>query len=294
MSSSWLDLKTSLFNCVAENRGNPRTFRQILFSDFGCEHEYFYKDGNKWIKEYGNDLNTINQYRKTGESRLKQHLQCYTPSACYKSKKKGSEVIEHINPILQLDFDRLDSYDLDEVKAAIFDLPFVACVSKSVSGRGLFALILISESQKLREYAEHLFIAFKQYGLNPDSTKGRNYSDLRFVSYDENLLYRQDPTPLTIKNFYKPPVKEYNSAFILQSSDRLIKWAVREIESAQRDCNRFETVRRVAYTLGGTGTGLEEIRQTIINSPQFAGEVQQFLLHADNAFKAGSVKPLAA
>jgi len=294
INRNWLDFTTGLFNCVAQNNSEPRTFREIIFSGFGIPHKWFYKK-NEWISGRLNDLETIIQIRKgqIDKATAKQTLQCFTPSAYYKCKKKGSEVIEHYNPILQLDFDGLENYDLSEVKSAIFNLPFVAFVSRSVSGAGLFALILIEEPEKLKEYAIHCFEVFKHYGLSPDKTKGRNYSDLRYVSYDSEMLYRENPTPLKINNFYTPPVKEFAPVRSIQSKDGLVKWAIREIQATQVG-KRFEVVRRVSYYLGGHSTGLDEMKAAITNSPQYAGEENEFLRHADNGFKDGSLKPIAA
>ncbi len=95
---SWLDTITSLFSCPADNYGRPRTFRQILFTDFGVPHNWFYKVNKEgpWISGNSNDLDTIVTIRKGTANKvlLKQTIQCYTPSAYYKCKKKGHEVIE--------------------------------------------------------------------------------------------------------------------------------------------------------------------------------------------------------
>src|SRR4030095_16397565 len=290
---SWLDWTTSLFSCVADNNGRPRTFRQILFEDFATPHEWFYKR-DRWINGNSVDKDTILKIRSNqiDKSAAKQTLMCFTPSAYYQCKKKGAEILVHTNPILQIDYDNLTDFDIDEVKQAIFDLPFVCCVSKSVSGNGLFAFILIEEPDKLKQYAEHCFHVFKYYGLNPDTTKGRNYSDLRFVSVDENILYRESPTPLKIQNFYKPPVIE-KPVYACNSTDNLIKWAVREVQLVQPG-NRSNIINRVCFTLGGHGAGLDQVVATINTSAQYQGEENYFSNIAAKSFSAGQLKPLAA
>lgn len=299
---SWLDFTTRLFSCPADNYGRSRTFRQILFSDFAIEHEWFFTvhDPHKrWISESSNDLESIIQIRKgvsDGDKiLLKQTLQCYTPSANYKnkSKKESERILIHTNPILQLDFDKLDN--LDKIKKAIFELPFVGYCGLSVSGNGLFALVLISEPDKLTEYAEHCFTVFDHCGLPADTTKGRNYNDLRFVSYDANGLCREYPQPLKIKRFHpvKKPKIEIQQSYGQVSDNVLIKWAVKQIQNAQEG-HRFETVRKVSYTMGGYGFGLDEIKQAINSSPQYTGLESKYLLHSDEGFQAGQAKPLTA
>src|SRR4051794_18189617 len=115
----WLDYTTSLFKCLADNYGTPRTFRQILLSDFGVPHKRYYKTDDGWISGVSNDLDTIIKIhkREIDKTLAKQTLQCYQPSGYYTSKKKGSEILINRLPLLQLDFDNPEGYDLDELKA---------------------------------------------------------------------------------------------------------------------------------------------------------------------------------
>lgn len=290
---NWLDLTTGIFSCVAQNKSIPKTFREILFSDFGSTHEWFYKK-DSWINGTANDLDTIMKIRsgQIDKSIAKQTLQCYTPSAYYSCKKKGAEILVHRNPILQLDFDKLQDYDLGEVKQAIFDLPFVGCVSKSVSGDGLFVLILIDDETRLSEYYAQCSRAFRnELGIIADPTKGSNPVHLRFISYDENFLYREDPQPLKIKHYYKPaPTKKAPS--LIHSACGLVNWGVGQIQSAQNG-DRNNTVHLVSYTLGGRNAGLSEIIHAINSSPQYSGEESEFLATARNSFSKGQLKPFA-
>ena len=295
-NSSWLNLKTSIFSCTADNFGKLRSFNEILFSDFAVSHEWFFKDDktSEWISGNSNDLKTIIDLRTgraTEEEKilLKKTLQCYTVSASFECKKKHHERLISYPPLLQLDFDKLDN--IEQIKREIFKLPCVAYVGRSVSGKGLFAILLIAEPDKLHEYAEHCFIVFEHWGLKPDVSKGRNYTDLRFVSYDANAFYRAFPTPLRIKRFYTKK-RETRPVTGVLSNDKLIGWAVKQIQSAQTG-TRFDTVRKVAYCLGGYGRGLDEIKSAIYNSSQYSGVENKYLTHADEAFTAGQEKPLA-
>lgn len=293
---SWLYLKTSLFCCATDNYGKQRTFHQILFSDFGCIHPWYYKDTakNQWDSGTSIDLQTVIDIRSGAATKdeiplLKQTLQCYTPSASFECKKRGQEKIINTLPILQLDFDHVQ--DIENTKQKIFKLPCVGYVGKSVSGNGLFALILIDEPDKLKEYAEHLFRVFSYYKLKPDTSKGRNYTDLRFVSYDANALYRHDPFPLKIEKFHALPESKSNPITTELPDDRLLQWAITQVRQAEPG-NRFEAVRRVAYCMGGYGFGLDEIKQAINNSSQYTGIERKYLDHADDAFNAGKEKPI--
>jgi len=310
----WLDWTTSLFKCNADNKGRPRTFRQIHLSDFAIDHETYhninprYKKNSKnpaeryyKITGHTNDIQNIVRVRRNEIHKdiIKKTLQCYTPSGYYASKKKGSEILINRLPLLQLDFDNPEGYDLDELKACIFALLFVAFVGLSVSGKALYCFILIAEPERLREYADHLFEVFKSYSITVDTSKGRNATDLRYCSYDANLLIREHPVPLKIEKFYEKPKTKFVTklASTSNSNNAIIRWAVREIQNARRGINgqsgnRNPTVGRVAKTLGGHGFGLDEIKDAIRNSPQYHGDEDEFLNDAENAFARGQLKPI--
>jgi len=116
---------------------------------------------------------------------------------------------------------------------------------------------------------------------------------LRFVCYDEKMLYREDAEPLTIHNFYKAPAKEYKSLPTLHNKSKLIQRAVNEILKAQNG-NRSNTINKVCFTLGGYGDGLDEVITAISNSPQYAGEESYFIYIARYSFSQGQLKPIAA
>jgi hypothetical protein len=305
-SESPLALTSTLYSCYSDNFGRPRTLRQILFTDFANNHRWFYKDNasGKWVSGSSNDLFTMIELRSLDSGQptydakkieAKQTVQCWTPSARYKVKGKKA-VLLYLLPFLQLDIDQeaLQDYDIEEVKQMIFSLPFVFYVGKSFSARGLFALVLIAEPDKLSQYAEHCFNVFAQYGITVDTSKGRNYSDLRYVSYDANCLYREDPIPLKIKQFNVQPQKETVRIDIPISDnpDRLINFEVRKVREAQPGA-RFITIRSAAFALGGIGRGLTDIEAAILSSSQYSGVTEKYLTHAREGFEAGMKKPFA-
>ena len=224
-------------------------------------------------------------------------MQCYTPSASLKSKKKTSiEEIER-NGILQLDFDyeAIKDYDIEELKQAVFSLPFIAFCGLSCSGLGFYALALIEEPQKLSDYAEHCFEVLKSLGVPADTSKGRNINDLRFLSYDANMLIRDNPQPLLIKNFKKKKVQTLaqTGKNRLKISNSFINRQLLKIQHA-KEGERWAIVQKVAYTLGGLNNLeiLGELINTIKNSPQFSGVEAKYCECAEVCFKDGGLKPI--
>lgn len=135
----------------------------------------------------------------------------------YKDRKKlfpnwvvsGTYPIKQINDnstvewsnIIAIDIDKSDNKDndLNEIRKKIFDLPYVFAVLKSISGEGLYALILVEEGQYTKEYYKYLSRLWnKQYNLNID-TQCNNISRKRFIGYDEEALkwIKSDETEIT-------------------------------------------------------------------------------------------------
>lgn len=301
---SWLDKQVSLYSCLADNTGRPATFRDILFADFAIPHNWFFKHHklDKWLSGTYNDLETIIDLRiremdKEEKNMLKQTMQCFTPAALLKSKKKGEIEEVHRSGLMQLDFDyeAIKDFDIEELKQAVFALPFVAFCSLSCSGNGFYALVAIAEPHRLNEYAEHCFQVLKEYGIPPDTSKGRNVNDLRFVSYDANMLIREEPEVLHIKRFRQKKVfqPQMTTCQPVNHSSKIVSNSLEQIRNAVEG-TRWRTVQKAAFTLGGLQDEslLSEIKNAIRNSSQFAGMEEKYCQCAVDCFTAGKEKPL--
>jgi hypothetical protein len=196
---------------------------------------------------------------------------------------------------LDFDYDAIKDYNIDELKAAVFDLPFIAFVGLSCSGTGFFALVLIAEPYQLNVYAEHCFEILNKYNIPPDTTKGRNINDLRFVSYDSKMLIREDPQPLKIKSFKRKSVqvvKYPTSNYITTSKNGLVKHCLNLIANCQVG-ERWGTVQKAAFTLGGLNDDsiLDAIKHAIKEGSQFAGVEDKYCECAIVCFNDGKMKP---
>jgi len=283
--SNWLNKEVSLYKSHSDNTGKPATFLDVL---------YFAKNTETIKKIRELDINASDY--KIKSVALKSKLECYTPAALLKSKAAGKLTVIERTGIMQLDFDSnaVRGYDLEELKQAIIKLPFIGYCGLSCSGHGIFALALIAEPEKLNDYAQHCFEVFKQYGINPDESKGKKVENLRYVSCDPNRLIRRNPKPLKINHFKVPEnaKKSYAckpSSVKIDSPDALIRKHLKALEEVQQG-ERWPTVQRAAFTLGGLGNPelLEHIREAILNNDSFSGEEEKYLGCAENRFEAGS------
>ena len=306
--SNWLDKEVSFYKCQADNKGTPASYRNILFTDFAMMHKWWAMDHETKEKRSGisNDLQTLIELRKLPpdsdkqKRNLKAILQCFTPSALLVSKKNGEVAELNRTGIMQLDFDYKDinSFDVEELKQSVFSLPFIGFCGLSCGGKGFYALALIAEPNRLADYAEHCFDVLQDHGVKADTSKGKKVENLRYVSYDCNMLIRHNPEPLQIKAFKQKPVLIKRLRNPLVNTDHkqngaLIRKQLKVLTEAMNG-NRMSTVQKVAYTLGGTNDleVLKELKNCISNTSTYADDLESFIRCANDCFKYGSQKPL--
>ena len=290
----WQAKTGSLYSTHGDRAGRVRTFRQILFSDFG--------DNISDIVALRNLDRNAPDYEAEKRA-IKNKLQCFALNELMNRK----DVVKY-SGLMQIDFDSKDceGYDIEELKQAVFSLPFIAFVSLSCSGDGFYAIAAIAEPEKQKEYALHIFDVLEQYGLSCDKSKGRNYNDLRYVSYDANWLERDEVEPLRITQFKPVSAPEKPSATTTRRTNlngnhgALIYSQAQKILSAQVG-QRWHTVQQAAYTLGGRVwaglnemDGLQSLVQAIENNPAFAGVENKYIKCARDCYQAGQLKPLSA
>lgn len=259
---------------------------------------YFARDLNTIVELQRLDPETPD-YRKR-KTELKSTLQCFTPAGLLKTKEAGKMTEISRTGLLQLDFDYQDiyEYDIDELKRAVFSLPFIAFCGLSCSGNGFYALALIAEPYRLAEYAEHIFQVLIEYGIHADQSKGKKVENLRCVSYDSNMLIRNEPEALLIRHFKKKPTTKRPASFINwtmpnSSNNGIIKSELNKIRDV-RIGNRWATVQSVAYCLGGLldPNLINGIKSEIEANQEFNGEEEKYYKCAEDCFEAGSLKPL--
>ncbi len=188
----WLEQKTTIYQNNKDVIGEQTTIEKILFSGFekNLPHIIELRKLNVNAPDY-----------KTQKDAFKTKLQTYTPSALLASRQKNNIIEINRTGLLQLDFDYSDikQYNIEKLKQALFKLPFIAYCGLSCTGKGFYALAQITEPERLQEYAQHCFKIFKEkYGIRVDPSKGGNVAHLRYISYDCNMLVREQPCILHI------------------------------------------------------------------------------------------------
>ena len=163
-------------------------------------------------------------------------------------------------------------------------------------------MALISEPERLEDYATHCFATLNEYGIKPDESKGKKPENLRYLSYDCNMLYRENPEPLIIQ--VKQPPQANKKTHLTNTAHNCLKLK-EATETAHRLLNnikrlesggRTKGIQKYAYTLGGLGDGdmdlLEAIKKIIKTGDNFSDKEEFLLKCADDCFTAGGLKPI--
>ena len=145
-----------------------------------------------------NLLEVVKSYRQTGDKNLKLSLPAISPGALMRTRSKEVDLHERIERLtgwMQFDIDLKDNPGLTDA-ASLRDMlkrnVFVAFSSLSVSGKGVWGLIKVSDTSRYRQHFEQLMIDFARREIILDKSKGGNPTDLRLFSYDPEAYIAED------------------------------------------------------------------------------------------------------
>lgn len=147
-------------------------------------------------KEHKKEIEAVRRIdRQANESEYRQakaKVLSYTPSCVCKGET--AKEVEHVNPLIAVDIDEKDNKGLsiEEMRTKINSLPYVMYSSLSVGGRGMYALITISENNKndFKGVFKALEEDFIKLGLKLDSSCV-NVNRERYMSYDDNEYWNK-------------------------------------------------------------------------------------------------------
>jgi hypothetical protein len=154
-------------------------------------------------------------------------------------------------------------------------------------------LVAIGEPDKLKQYAEQMFSVFEKFDIKLDTSKGRNVTDLRYLSYHSSPMFREDPEPLKINTFFKSretgqEAKVEPGGKIIGNLDLVAEHWLRKLKSCVPG-NRMPTIQAVAAALGSKHVKRYKllILQEIETNPVFEDEREKFLKCAKDCFEWG-------
>lgn len=190
----------------------------------------YYTNIYAWIEKSKQDrckniVEKARQLKQNGQDEeykaLKETLPC-TMYTCHTNESKSSKDIKDLLPFIVIDIDHLDENEVEETKNKLFALPYVFLVSKSVSGLGVYALAYIAYPEKAKETYRSLVIDMAKIGIEIDK-QCNNINRLRFMSYDENLLVKENDMLIEPYSKYVEPTSNLKCKESKKSVDSIVK-----------------------------------------------------------------------
>lgn len=203
-------------------------------------------------------LSEIEKAQKDGNKEkkavLKQSLYAFTPAAIFNKRRAYSDIISFTG-LAVLDFDKINY--VTEFKEYLFNTykSIIACWI-SPSKKGVKAFVKIPIADNIEQFKEYFYgIASEMQIYNGFDSTSQNASLLMFISYDKNILIRNDYTVWTIKGEKKnefsksKPIKPLNFNPTNKQSEWVVNWYKGVINNISDEGH--PQVRDNSVTLGG-------------------------------------------
>ncbi len=169
----------------------------VTVSSFASYRDNIPKPVNllNWLKSdaYAHKVIAIRKISdKLKRDKIKATLPAVTVSGLFEPSRRAEHLVQH-SGLICIDIDRKgnEGIDFKELKYRLFEYPFVAYIGLSVSGKGLFLIIPISNPKKHRSHFQALEKEFRAQGIVIDQAP-KNVASLRGYSYDPESLLRHD------------------------------------------------------------------------------------------------------
>ncbi len=142
------------------------------------------------------DLKIIESRRK-GEDVDKTNLRSYVFGALFKAKRRRKQDLLTGTGIAILDYDNLKKYNVDphDFKHQLFNYyTFIIAAFISPSGDGVKFLVNIPIVDSAEDYTSYYNALFEDLSRHPGlDPSGKDITRLCFTSYDDEVLYRENP-----------------------------------------------------------------------------------------------------
>lgn len=224
------------------------------------------KQGSRYTEQ-------VLEYRRTGEQHLKISLPLVTVGAVFRDRRKLENVVTRTGWIA-LDIDAKDNPHLtnaEHIRDEVAKIQNVAFSGLSTSGRGVWALVKVSQLDRQADHFEALKADFKSFGITLDSSKGKNPNDARFYSYDPGAIIKDSFTfykklPPEIVSTYQPRPPVQFSKNYSRYAESAFRSEIEELSNAPKG-ERNNTLFKATASLAGFVAGgmLEEyeVKQTL-------------------------------
>ena len=165
-------------------------------------------------------------------------------------KTEDKDIVTYSN-IIAIDIDKIDNLNLDieDIRKKLLELPYVFAVLKSISGQGIYALILVEDGRYTIDYYKYIVKLWKQkFGIVVDG-QCKNIGRKRYISFEENIKDYIKQNDIDIQSWklkYVEPKQEVNKVEIINCS----KYQAN---------NNIEFTRKAIWKLLDNGYSIDDI-----------------------------------
>ena len=222
------------------------------------------------------------ELENTGKNQLKKSLPLVTVGAVCSDARKLENVVTRTGWIA-LDIDAKDNphlTDAEHLRDEVAKIQNVAFSGLSTGGRGVWALVKVSQPELQTEHFEAIQDDFKAFGITLDSSKGKNPNDARFYSYDPGAVIKDSFTVYkklpTKQNLRKPKNKDFanitkrtgNNIPVKYSryAESAFRYEIEELASApkgERNNTLFKATASLAGLVAGGMLEAYEVKQAL-------------------------------
>lgn len=152
-------------------------------------------------------------YHSAEQKEYKSHFPVWFVGGTFPFKRTHDADITSYSNILAIDIDACDnpSMSLETIRQGLLQLPYVFAVFKSISGLGIYALVLVEDGHKTKGYYKYLVnLWHDKFGVKIDESCS-NIGRKRFISYEDNIetYIKDDETDIVPwKLEWVEPIKE--------------------------------------------------------------------------------------
>ena len=193
------------------------------------------------------------EYHSKEQLEYKANFPSWFVGGTFPTMKTEDKDIESYSNIIAIDIDKKDNPDIDmnKIREELFDLWYVIGVFKSISGEGIYILVLVEDGCYTKEYYKYLAKLWSQkYGLNIDE-KCKNIGRKRFISYEDDIdkwikADDVDIIPWKLKWIEKEPEKPKQTQLFIQNNndDRLVRKAIWKLLNNGFSIDNFNTINQ--------------------------------------------------
>ena len=201
------------------------------------------------IKPKGRLKKSIDNYRNTFSKEDKKALPCITVSARFSKWREEKNIIEKM-PFICLDIDRKTNQCISMllVKELFMNHPCCYYTGYSTSIDGVYAIMKISNPEKLDQYFEYFDLSLKKIGINIDQSC-KDYARLRFFSFDSEAYHNPQAKAFRLK---KPATKRFYHNYTVTSESEKVDKLIDEINKFSIDItSNYEDWIKIAGALQG-------------------------------------------